>query len=514
MVMKPLHMLADLAAEQTPVLVIGAGAMGAGIAQVAAQAGHPVFLFDAQAAALERAGDAIARDLEQASRKGRMTTDQAAQVLSRVSYITELGMAAQASLAIEAIVESLPAKQGLFAQLEAMLEPTAVIASNTSSLSITQLASGLRHPERVAGLHFFNPATRMKLVEVIAGLATDVAVTNALDALMLRWGKTPVRARSTPGFIVNRVARPFYAESLRLLGEQTTDPATLDAIVREAGGFPMGPCELMDLVGLDVNLAVTQSVFQAMGYDRRYAPHQIQHDMVWAGRLGRKTQRGFHDYHEGAAKPIPAHEADSALRAPIVAHQGGGLEGLIARAREAGMSVEASDSPLEGLQIGEAWLMVSDGRTASCLASGTGHRNVIVVDTCLDWAKTPRVVLARADSCSETAWLTVVGTLQALGLVVTRVDDVAGLVVTRLLACLINEASDVVLQGVATARDVDTAMQLGTGYPKGPLAWADAWGIEQVCTVLMNLRQHYGEERYRLSPLLARLLYRQGRFHD
>ncbi len=511
-----LSMKTPLIPADAPVLVIGAGAMGAGIAQVAAQAGHPVFLFDAQPVALERARTGISRDLDQSVSKSRLSTAQAAEVLARLSFIADLSLASQARLAIEAIVESLPAKQGLFAQLEELLDPSAVIASNTSSLSITQLASGMKHPERMAGLHFFNPATRMKLVEVIAGLSTDPARADALDSLMRQWGKTPVRARSTPGFIVNRVARPFYAESMRLLGEQATDPATLDAIVREAGGFPMGPCELMDLVGLDVNLAVTQSVFQAMGHDRRYAPHLIQQDMVWAGRLGRKAGRGFHDYREGATKPLPSTEAASALRAGIVAHRGDGatLASLLARAREAGLAVDTSDSPLEGLHIGTAWVVPSDGRTASCLASGTGHRDTIVIDTCLDWSSTPRVVLARADSCSDTAWLTVVGTLQAMGLAVTRVDDVAGLVVTRLLACLINEAADVVLQGVASAGDVDTAMRLGTGYPKGPLAWADAWGIDQVCTVLMNLQQHYGEERYRLSPLLARQLYREGRFHD
>lgn len=331
---------------------------------------------------------------------------------------------------------------------------------------------------------------------------------------MRAWGKTPVRARSTPGFIVNRVARPYYGEALRLLLERAAAPAAIDALLRDCGGFPMGPFELMDLIGIDVNLMVSRSVFEQMGHDRRYAPSVIQQELVDAGRLGRKTGRGFHDYAAGAVRPdvdlAPATQAAS--RVKVV----GGLrtaEPLVARLQSAGIPVvRAPADASRHLEIGTARLSKTDGRTATRRAAEERHADTVLFDLALDYGVTPRLGLARADSCSEIAWHGVVATLQKAGFRITALDDVAGMAVMRAVATLANEAADALLHGVASAADIETAMRLGTGYPLGPLGWADRLGAEHVSGVLDNLRAHYGEERYRLSPALARRRINGERF--
>ena len=261
--------MAALSALQ-PVGVVGAGAMGAGIAQVAALAGHPVRLFDLRADTARQAVDSQRAQLAQLAGKGRLDAALAEAASARLSAVSELAELAGCALVIEAIVEQLEAKQALFSQLEAIVGDDALLASNTSSISLTAIAAPLTRPQRLAGLHFFNPAPRMALVEVIAGLATAPEVIDTLMATARAWGKTPVRAKSTPGFIVNRVARPYYAEALRLAQEGAASPATLDALLREAGGFRMGPFELMDMIGHDVNFAVTSSVWRGYFHDPRF----------------------------------------------------------------------------------------------------------------------------------------------------------------------------------------------------------------------------------------------------
>ena len=294
--------------------VIGAGAMGAGIAQVAAQRGHPVVLADAAAGSIAKAKDghakAIARDVE----KGRLTREEGDAVLARLTYVSgvgeqELRHFAPCALVIEAIVEDLAIKQGLFRALEQVVAHDAVLATNTSSLSVAALAGACAHAERVVGIHFFNPAPVMPLVEIIPALATDAAVAQASRELIERWGKLPVMASDTPGFIVNRIARPFYGEALRILEEGIADCATIDWAMRSIGGFKMGPFELMDFIGNDVNHAVTRSVFEAMYFDPRYRPALTQRRLVESGWLGRKAKRGYYDYRDGAAAPAPTEDA-------------------------------------------------------------------------------------------------------------------------------------------------------------------------------------------------------------
>ncbi|CAD5379566.1 3-hydroxybutyryl-CoA dehydrogenase [Pseudomonas sp. OF001] len=499
--------------KDAAVAVIGAGAMGAGIAQVAAQAGHPVALFDTREGAAAQAIAGIAKQLGKRVDAGKLDAAERDAVIARLTPAARLEDLEGSALVVEAIVENLEVKRGLFAQLEAICGDDCILASNTSSLSITSLAATLKRPERVAGLHFFNPAPVMALVEIVAGLASDKAVVDCLYATARAWGKKPVHTRSTPGFIVNRVARPFYAESLRLLQESASDCASLDALLRDAGGFRMGAFELTDLIGHDVNYAVTCSVFDAYYGDFRFQPSLIQKELVDAGRFGRKSGRGFYDYAEGAER-LAAQSLPAAARPECVVVEGdlGPASALIERIAAAGVQVIRRDGA-GLLRVGEAVLALSDGRMAAERARDEGLRNLAVFDLALDYAKASRLAVAFAAGSDAAAREAVAGLLQAAGLEVTEVTDSPALVVLRTVAMLANEAADAVLQGVGTAADIDLAMCAGVNYPKGPLAWADAIGVGTVLSVLDNLQRSYGEDRYRPSLLLRRLHCAGERFH-
>ena len=290
--------------------VIGAGAMGAGIAQVAASHGHRVILADAYPAAVGKARDGHAKAMRREVEKGRLTREAADAVLARLTYVEGVDVTALAAFApcgfvIEAIVEDLAAKRALFSALEGVLAPDALLATNTSSLSVAALAGACARPDRVVGVHFFNPAPVMPLVEIIPAITTATTVAVAARALVDSWQKTSVVCADTPGFIVNRIARPFYGEALRIAEEHLADPATIDWAMRELGGFRMGPFELMDFIGNDVNFAVTSSVYEAMFHDPRYRPALAQRRLVEAGLLGRKSGRGHYDHRDGAIKPEP-----------------------------------------------------------------------------------------------------------------------------------------------------------------------------------------------------------------
>jgi 3-hydroxybutyryl-CoA dehydrogenase len=290
-----------------PIGVLGAGTMGSGIAQVAAVAGHPVVLQDVDDAVTGRARAGIDKALSRLVEKGRLTQAEAGAARDRVRYVggADLRGFASCELVIEAIVERLEAKRESMAAVERFLSPDAMLATNTSALSITAIASACRRPERVLGLHFFNPAPVMPLVEVVRGHASSSAVIDVACRLVQRWGKTTVVAADTPGFIVNRVARPFYGEALRILEEAIADCATIDWAMRTFGGFKMGPFELMDLIGNDVNFAVTSAVYEQFFFDPRYKPSLTQRRLVDANLLGRKTGRGFYEYHDGTTPPAP-----------------------------------------------------------------------------------------------------------------------------------------------------------------------------------------------------------------
>jgi 3-hydroxybutyryl-CoA dehydrogenase len=511
------------------VAVIGSGAMGAGIAQVAAVAGYTVKLYDTRPEAVAKAISDIALVFNKLVAKERMSAVAAAAAIARLRAAVTLDDVAGAGLVVEAIVENLDAKRGLFAELEAIVADDCILATNTSSISVTAIAAKLRKPERLVGMHFFNPVPLMALVEVISGLATDAAVAQTVCDTAAAWGKNPVHAKSTPGFIVNRVARPFYAEGWRLLGEQAADAATIDAVMREAGGFRMGPFELMDLIGHDVNFSVTQSVFNAYFNDPRFTPSVLQQEMVNAGYLGRKSGRGFYVYGEGAtaspqpqteaAQPVPEFvsytvEQGAKAGAPRVAGSSV-ADALAGRLRAAGITVTHRQSPearghaagadgAPAFHCNGAAVYLTDGRSATERARDNQHPDTVLFDLALDYASATRIAVTCADQCSPAAYQSVVGLFQAAGFAVTRLDDVPGMAVMRTVAMLANEAADAVNQGVCSAEAADIAMQKGVNYPRGPLAWADAIGIGQIVTVLTNLAASYGEDRYRVSPLLRR----------
>jgi 3-hydroxybutyryl-CoA dehydrogenase len=365
--------------------IVGAGTMGSGMAQIAAEAGCEVILVDAHEHALARSKEQLERVMNRLLEKGRKTAEESADLQSRIRRTTDLVDLQTCDLVIEAIVEQLQAKSDLFKALEAILPREAVLATNTSSLSVTALAQACDHPQRVVGLHFFNPAPLMALVEVIPALQTDPDLVEHAVANMRAWGKAPAVAKDTPGFIVNRVARPFYSEALRIHEEGLASVADIDASMR-AAGFKMGPFELMDLIGHDVNYAVTSTVHEAFYGDPRYRPSHVQRQLVAAGWLGRKSGRGFYAY-DGKEK------------------------------------LDADGQPKQG-------------------------------------------------------------------------------VADRILTMLMNEAMDAVFWQIASAQDVDVAMQKGVNYPKGLLAWAEERGLNSVEAQMDELRRRYGEERYRCSPLL------------
>lgn len=285
--------------------LIGAGAMGAGIAQVAAQNGHEVVLVDTHRSALDRARKGHEEIMARLVAKERITPEEAKATLKRIRYSTSLNDLCPCGLIIEAVVENIEVKKSIFKNLCELSENNAILASNTSSLSIASIGSVVKDPSRVLGIHFFNPAPLMPLVEIIPAIFTADGTVAKARGIIDAWGKVTVLAKDTPGFIVNRVARPFYGEAVRIFEEGIADPVTIDWAMKELGGFRMGPFTLMDFIGHDVNYAVTESVFEAFYYDPRYRPNFTQKRLVEAGWLGRKTGKGFYSYQEGAVKPAP-----------------------------------------------------------------------------------------------------------------------------------------------------------------------------------------------------------------
>lgn len=484
--------------------IVGAGTMGAGIAQVAAVAGHRVLIADAVTGAAERAVAGIRDRVKARVAKGRLTVDADALSLTAVESVAAL---AECGVVIEAVVEDLAVKRALFADLETVVGADVILASNTSSLSPTALAAGLARPERLVGLHFFNPVPAMKLVEVISGLATAPRVADAAADLAVGWGKTVVRSTATPGFIVNRVARPFYAEAWRLYEENAAAPQHIDAVLTGGGGFRMGPFALMDLIGHDVNEAVTRSVWSAFGNDPRFAPSLAQRALVDAGWLGRKSGRGVYPA-EGAPTPVPA----PAARAPeaVIAHDGGSsaLRALVDRANVAALPGDRDDTqaglPGDLIELPSGALLAPCAGVTATSLSAAVERPVIVVDRVLDPATATAIAIAPSDGCPPAAVAEATGLLQAAGLDVYVIEDTPGLIVTRTVAMLANLAADALASRVASEPDIDTAMRLGVNYPLGPLAWARQWGIPFVLRVLDALDDWYRDGHYRPSPLLRR----------
>jgi 3-hydroxybutyryl-CoA dehydrogenase len=484
--------------------------MGAGIAEVAAGCGHRVKIFDSIPEAVPRALQKVNLSLHRSVERGKLTSESAEDIERRIAPVTSLFGLGDAGLVIEAIIEDFDSKKQLIQDLEDILPADSIIATNTSSFSITKLAAGLVYANRVIGMHFFNPAPVMELVEVVPGLVTDTATLSTVLETVKAWKKLAVQSKSTPGFIVNRVARPFYAEALRLLTEGG-EPATIDYVMREAGRFPMGPFALMDLIGNDVNFAVTESVFNGFYQNARFAPSLHQQALVEAGFLGRKTGRGFYIYGEQSTRSAPP--VATLQPAPKEVRLAGGdllTHGLLARLQKTfptARRIENSETADFLAVADQASVRLTDGRTAAQVAFEENEPDTVIIDLAYDYETAPVIVMAPGPRCTQAAYQSAIGLFQTAGYQVVIFDDVPGLAVMRTVAMLINEAADAALQQVASCANIDLAMQKGTRYPAGPFQWSRTIGIQRIHTVLRNLAACYGEERYRTSPLIQRSLW-------
>ncbi|MEU6279828.1 3-hydroxyacyl-CoA dehydrogenase [Streptomyces sp. NPDC047028] len=487
----------------SPVAVVGTGTMGQGIAQVALVAGHPVRLYDAVPGRARQAADAIGARLDRLVAKDRLTGADRDAARARLTPADSLVELADCTLVVEAVLERLDVKQQLFRELEEIVSDDCLLATNTSSLSVTAIGGALRNPGRFVGLHFFNPAPLLPLVEVVSGFATDVTSATRAYEMARTWGKTPVACADTPGFIVNRIARPFYAEAFAVYEAQGADPATIDAVLRECGGFRMGAFELTDLIGQDVNESVTHSVWQSFFQDVRFTPSLAQRRLVESGRLGRKSGHGWYDHADGAERPEP-HTADKE-QPPAYVIAEGTLEPagqLLTLIREAGIQVREDDED-HGTRLvlpSGGQLVLADGQTS------VEFRDVVYFDLALDYRKATRVALSASQDTSPQTLAEAVGLFQALGKDVSVIGDVPGMIVARTVARIIDLAHDAVAKGVATEEDIDTAMRLGVNYPLGPFEWSRSLGRGWACGVLDELHERDPSGRY--APSLA--LYRHA----
>ena len=484
--------------------LVGAGAMGRGIAQIAAQGGCQVLLFDAQSGAADTARAAVQEQWQRLLSKGRISEEQLQAWSARLQPVADMAALKDCTLVVEAIVERLDIKQAVFAQLEAVVAPDAVLVSNTSSLSVTQIAAGLQRPARFAGLHFFNPVPLMKVVEVIAGLKTDPALCDTLAQAVRQWGHQPVQAQDTPGFIVNHAGRGYNTEALRIVGEGIADFATIDRILRDQAGFRLGPFELMDLTALDVSHPVMEAIYRQYYDEPRYRPSVITAQRLAGGVVGKKAGQGFYRYDNGRAQvppepPVP----DVAVLPPVwVSPQATRRAALCALLHTLGAELETHATPSAQALIVVAPLGLDV--SAAAVAEHLDATRTVGIDLLIDDSATQRRVLATNPATRADMRAAAHALFARDGKAVSVVRDSGGFITQRVLATIVNIAADICQQRICTPQDLETAVTLGLGYPQGPLALGECWGAERVLQVLDNLQTVYGDPRYRPSPWLRR----------
>ena len=484
--------------------VLGAGAMGAGIAQIAAQAGSLVRLYDTQPEAIVRAIGDISRQWDRLLEKGRMDAASVQACKGRLQAATSLQALADCELVIEAVVERLDIKKSLFAELENVVGPRAVLATNTSSLSVTAIAAGLKRPERFAGFHFFNPVPLMKVVEVIAGLKTDAAVCKGLEEYARRMGHTPVQAQDTPGFIVNHAGRGYGTEALRIVGEGVTDFATIDRILRDQVGFKLGPFELMDLTALDVSHPVMESIYRQYYEEPRYRPNVITAQRLAGGLVGKKVGEGFYRYVDGKAQ-IPAEPAPpQVLELPPVwvSTRAARRTELCQLLKDLGANIETGQSPSSAALTVVAPLGLDV--TTVAVVERLDPARTVGIDMLIEDAATKRRVIATNPATRADMRAAAHALLSRDGKPVSVIRDSGGFVTQRVVAAIVNIAADICQQRICTPKDLETAVTLGLGYPLGPLAMGERWGPNNLLEVLVNMQTVYGDPRYRPSPWLRR----------
>ena len=488
----------------TQVAIIGAGAMGRGIAQIAAQAGSQVRLYDTQAEAIAKAREAVFQQWDKLQEKGRLTAEAVAEYKTRLLGASSLQDLASCELVVEAIVEKIDIKKSLFTELEKVLAPTAVMVTNTSSLSVTAIAAALQRPGQFAGYHFFNPVPLMKVVEVIAGLKTDAAVCERLSEFARQMGHTPVQAQDTPGFIVNHAGRGYSTEALRIVSEGIADFATIDRILRDQVGFKLGPFELFDLTALDVSHHVIEAIYHQYYEEPRYRPNVITAQRLAGGVVGKKVGEGFYKYVDGAAQvpaepPVPVVEK---IPPVWVSPRATRRMELLQLLKDLGAKIETGASPSP-----EALTLVAPlgfDITTVAVVERLDPARTVGIDMLIDDAATKRRVLAtnpatRADMRDAAHAL-----FARDGKAVSVIRDSGGFVTQRVVATIVNIASDICQQRICTPQDLETAVTLGLAYPLGPLAMGNRYGPTNVLEVLFNLQTVYGDPRYRPSPWLRR----------
>jgi 3-hydroxybutyryl-CoA dehydrogenase len=491
--------------------VVGAGTMGAGIAQLAVQAGARTLLQDPVPDALEAGAEKIESMLAGLAEKGKISAEEAEAAVARLELVGGIEGLAPAEIVIEAAPERLELKVELLAKLAEIVGPQCVIATNTSSLSVTELAAATPGPERVVGMHFFNPAPVMRLVEVVAGIASADGALATARALGEAMGKRVIDAADVAGFLVNRCNRPYSLESLKLLEEGIADVETIDRIERTVGGFRMGSFELMDLIGIETNHAVAEMLHRQSYGEPRYRPSPLQAQKIAAGELGRKSGRGWYDYRGGGEHrpddPDPPGAGGGDGRPLLIRGSLPAADLLRSMAADAGWGVS-------GDADGDAWLAIDfgehpplggprlrhlhDGSLHALDPEAAGFHLVPPLEgaSAIEVTFTER---SDPEALSRTEQL-----VRTLGRIPEQVGDAPGLALGRVVCQLINEAAFFVGEGHGTAGDVDAGLELGVNHPRGPISWSRELGLEHVASVLGSLRRELGEERYRVAPLLRR----------
>jgi 3-hydroxybutyryl-CoA dehydrogenase len=493
----------DVNRRDLTVGVIGTGAMGRGIAQVAAAGGMQVLMSDSRPGAAEEAREFIEKMLTRAAEKGSITKDDAASAVNRIRIVGGPADMKPCQVVIEVIVENLEAKQKLFAELEGIVAPDCILATNTSSLSVTSIASKLKTPQRFAGFHFFNPVPLMKLVEVIDGLQTDEWVGEALMAVGRRMTREPVRLKDAPGFLVNQVGRGFTLEAAHLAYEGVAGFADVDRVMRDVGGFRMGPFELMELTGLDVTQPASELIYNQFFQEPRYRPNLIMRSRYEAGVLGRKTKRGFYNY-DAEMKPLvqpeppaPAARPESVWVSPVEAQ---GHAALVELLGKLGARRETAAKPSSRALI----LVTPIGEDATtCAVEGDlDPKRTVAVDTLFPMVKrrtimgTPVTDAAFRDAAH--------GLLGADGVPVTVCRDSPGFIAQRIVAMIVNIGCSIAQSRTARPADIDKAVMLGLNYPSGPFKFGDVLGPDRVYKVLSSMCRIYGDPRYRPNIWLTR----------
>ena len=520
----------------TSLAIIGTGIMGMGIAQIAAQAGIQVLLFDAKAGAAEQGRHSLQTTLEKLAAKGKFTDEQLQSTLNNLSVIDDISKIAKADVVIEAIIENLEIKQQLFKQLESIVSAETILATNTSSLSVTAIASDCVHPERVAGFHFFNPVPLMKIVEVIPGLSTRSSVVETLTDLAKRMGHLGVVAKDTPGFIVNHGGRAYGTEALKILGEGVASFENIDRILRDGAGFRMGPFELLDLTGIDVSHPVMESIYNQFYFEPRYRPHPLTRQMLIGKKLGRKVGEGFYHYTENkkqdgqkltantsqqsseasVSKPkfSKAGSNDAIASVWIGADLAEDKQRLVDYLNANGITIDDNDKPNSDSLILLA--IYGEDTTNAAIRYQIDPKQAVAIDMLTDLSKhrtlMPSIVTqdrfaaqayalfgqSSGDDSNENE-TTLQGAVDA-----TLIAESTGFVAQRVIAMVINLGCDIAMQGIATPKDIDNAVKLGLGYPYGPISWGDELGAERILLILTRIYGLTGDPRYRPSPWLQR----------